>query len=172
MDVNKAVKVNNIAKELLKHGLVSNFEEGVEKAQNMERDGVSITEHQEESQDAAEEEQPSDVEIKEKYDTSHTQNTVPGEANDVKILERKLNYLTKSFTEQFNAEMGTVKKQIENITKELISLKRDVKVSASAPQEQPTEQKKDDEEVKPRTGDLTPDEVELEDFFYFGNKKK
>lgn len=164
MDVTKTVKINNLAKELLKHGLVKSLDEGVEyAAKHVDKEEAEIIE------------QAKEVKPETENDNIN---------NNIRILERKLNYLTKSFAEQFNREMDSVRKQIKLINSELSSMREKLKTSsiqqprAKSTQEEPqqklTEEKtetKKDEEPKPRTGDLTPDDVKIEDYFYFGDKK-
>ena len=176
MDVNKTVKINNLARELLKHGLVSSLEEGVQRAEAMEKDSPVVEAAAVNSgNDAAPEavqSQPSQV-----FQSSQAPQSV-----DSTVFERKLNYLAKSFAEQFNKEMGEVRKQIDMLNNDIKSMKEKMKGMSS--QSRPVEsqqqsvsekpkqaQKKGDDVIKPRTGDLTPDDVSLEDYFYFGNKR-
>ncbi|MBW2992692.1 hypothetical protein KY345_05740 [Candidatus Woesearchaeota archaeon] len=168
MNLDKTVKINNIARELLKHGLVSTLEDGIEKAKEMTKDGVDMGEIEQTSDNETEQQQPSEQ-----------PSQASDQSNDMRIMERKLSYLAKTFAEQFNAEIGEVKKQIEMLNNDLKDIKEKIKQVQVQPQqeqqileEEPKNAKKDDEEIKPRTGDYTPDNVELEDYFYFGNKKK
>ena len=180
MDVEKTIKVNNLAKELLKHGLVSSIDEGVEKAtRHVDRELAGSAELNQEKPAVA---------------SQSTASVSPQEeGTDARMFERKLNYMAKSFAEQFNAEIGAVKKQMELMNNDIKSLRQTIRdlsnrsvqpssqsSSSSQPQQQlrqPSEQqqqpkkKKDDEPIKPRTGDLTPDDIDLEDYFYFGNKR-
>lgn len=186
MNVNETVRINNLARELLKHGLVSTLDDGIEKAKEMTRDGVDIGGVQDAQLKTGGEPQQLEPEEPAQEQTpeqppEEQPSEVSDQSNDLKIMERKLNYLAKSFAEQFNSEMDGVKKQIEMLNNDLKDIKGKIKQGQAQPQEpqqkletedSPKEQKKDDEEVKPRTGDLTPDDVDLENYFYFGNKKK
>jgi|GEM_PF-1990284 len=171
MDVNKTVKINKLAKELLKHGLVDSIEEGMTSAEKhiREEEGGEQMETQKSEQTSVA--------------SSQSINQGDNQTN-VAILERKLNYLAKSFAEQFNAEIGEVKKQIESINKELREIRDKIRQASVQRQSQPSQPqqqlhqeppkqqlKKDEAEIKPRTGDLTPDDVDLENYFYFGNKR-
>jgi len=113
MDVDKTIKVNNLAKELLKHGLVGSMDEAVEKAtKHVDRELAGSA---------------GLVQEKPAVSAQSTASVSPGDSNDSHIFERKLNYMAKSFAEQFNAEMSAVKKQMELMNNDIKSLRQTIK---------------------------------------------
>jgi hypothetical protein len=186
MDINKTVQANKLARELVKYGLVSSMDEGMSKATTMVKEGFDCPSDQasltvqpdQESQAAAQESASAQT-------GSYQPSEISDQSGDLKIFERKLNYLAKSFAEQFNKEIGEVKKQIDLINSELRNIRGQMAQARQlASQSQDSQQrlnssespkkKKDDDVIKPRTGDLTPDDIDLDSYFYFGNggKKK
>jgi polyhydroxyalkanoate synthesis regulator phasin len=174
MDVNKTVQANKLARELVKYGLVSSIDEGMSKATTMVKEGFDIASEQAAAQ------QPQPQQDASQQTGSYQPSEVSAQSNDVKMFERKLNYLAKSFADQFNKEMGDLKKQIDLINDELRNIRGQMAQARqmASQQQQPqqktdtngmTKKQREEATIKPRTGDLTPDDVELEDYFYFGS---
>jgi DNA gyrase/topoisomerase IV subunit A len=172
MDVNKTVQANKLARELVKYGLVSSIDEGMSKATTMVKEGFDIA-----SDQAAAQQPQQDAS---QQTGSYQPSEASDQSNDSKMFERKLNYLAKSFAEQFNKEIGDVKKQIDMINDELRNIRSQMAQARqiASQQQQPqqkldsngmTKKQREEATIKPRTGDLTPDDVELEDYFYFGS---
>lgn len=176
MDVSKTVQANKLARELVKYGLVDSMDEGVSKATTMVKEGFDYTPDPADSPAQPAQSQPSASQQTGSYQPSE----VSSQSGDAKVFERKLNYLAKSFADQFNKEIGDVKKQIDLINSELRNIRGQMaQQRQTASQSQPSQQKisqpemtkkqREEATIKPRTGDLTPDDVDLEDYFYFGS---
>jgi hypothetical protein len=191
MDVNKTVQANKLARELVKYGLVSSIDEGVSKATAMVKEGFDYTPDPAVAVQSASAQpsQAAQVQMPQQQQMSHqTGNYEPSEVStqsgEARLFERKLNYLAKSFADQFNKEMGEVRKQIDSINNEMRNIRDQMaaarrqasqsqepqqRLSSDSSASAPPKKRRDDEPIKPRTGDLTPDDIDLDSYFYFGS---
>ena len=149
------MKINELARELKEKGMADSSEEASKMAEQFLKKNI-LPESSEKTDD---------------YDKHEVL---------LERLQRKL-----------NNELGSLKDQLSSVVNELAFLKEDIKriklakipepvINVERVEEKPEQEGKQstlaaDEKKEPtnqRTGDLKPGDVNIEDYFYFGNKKR
>ncbi|MBI4438670.1 hypothetical protein HY640_01935 [Candidatus Woesearchaeota archaeon] len=158
MGVEEIQKINNLAKELMKHQLASSSEEAYVKAELMVKgEAPKVTREDEVNRELR---------------------TLGMNMNSLYNELVKLQHEFKSFREEFS----DIKRRVEN----MIPVQQAQQAQQAAPAErtgerepqqpthtetasQPSDKK---QTVRPRTGDYSEKDVAVEKFFYFGNNRK
>jgi hypothetical protein len=197
MNIEQTKKMNLMIKELTKSGMVNSFDDAVTQAtglyQNsmpthMQSSQVLVKPEPVKKQDSAQVSEISEEKVVESNSGFDTQ-----QVN--KVVEEKINSIMQKNNTQIANEMKKIwdyiKDMKEGYESKIIELKRELNANrqanqsnnnsndqnskpdwnnanANTKQTQLNTQKK--ENVNPRQGEFTPDNVVLENYFYYGNK--
>ena len=157
MDVSKIQKINALARELKKHGIVENMEQGAEEAEKYVRGSSKDAKEFKKMQEQEREPEPKDENLK----FRKVESTLNQQQEMIKVLQEKINEI------------------IDQINK-LQEMQSAQKTLSEERLKQPTEEKqaplketraKEDNKSTPRSGEYKPDDVSIGKMFYFGNKK-
>ncbi|MGM5487481.1 MAG: hypothetical protein ACQESG_00875 [Nanobdellota archaeon] len=154
MDVEQTKKMNFMIKELTKSGMVTSFEDAIDKASSMYENAM-----------------PEERQQEAKAPCSHVQaQSVPQSNSEhvsqsVDLLERKFTNTLK----QNNQAIATEMRKIWEELKALKDMSKPAQAAHPAPAgPQPAAPQK--AESHPRQGDFNPTNVDLEKYFYYGNR--
>ncbi len=154
MNVDELQKINSLARELLNHKIAANNEEATQKAREMimGKNAAQATI----AESAVQKVQPEET-------RDH--------GEDINQLKNTLAYMNNDF-KTLASEFQNLSKKYETLRQELIEVKR--AQSHSVQQSQQTQasqpQQSQGTTARPRTGDLTPEDVAIDKVFYFGQK--
>ncbi len=162
-EVFRITKVNELAKQLLKHGIASNMEEAVKQAEQLVRG--------ESNENIREVKTPEQI-MEEKAEEQSTLKK-QGELEEVK---ERLNVHDKAIFEMQNKinEIVSEINSMEEALKKILNILQKNKIESTEGPNEDVKQKTKEQDTKPtpRTGDYTPENIRIEDYFYYGNKKK
>ena len=104
--------------------------------------------------------------------------------NDSYLMEKKFEFMLESINKKVANELNSLKTMIGSINNEISEIKKQLNgVQRAAPavfessngvsnQGRDTPARgQDNRAIKPRFGDYSPEDVPIEKFFYFGNKR-
>lgn len=104
--------------------------------------------------------------------------------NDSYLMEKKFEFMLESINKKVANELNALKNMIGSINSEVTEIKKQLNgVQRAAPavfensnsvsnQGRDTQARgQDNRAIKPRYGDYAPEDVPIEKFFYFGNKR-
>ncbi len=167
MNIEQTQKMNFMVRELTKSGIVSNFDDAVTMASDLYTNGSPSTVQSSESSTVAE-------------STPETAKTTSDFSDFERIAERKANNAVQNYALELQKELTSLKQEIESLK---LQLKNQVSAPAPSqptqvfqPREEPVQQqaqkqlRTETKEAHPRQGNNSPDNIELEDFFYYGTK--
>ncbi len=149
MDVKQTVKINQLVNEFKKHGIATEEEAIKEATRVISKEALNGMQKEEVSQEI------------------------------LNMINRKMQYLSELSEKRLKEETDKLRAEVGNMAGELKALRDMVKDLASRPAPKPEQQTlkaevkegKKVEEAKPRSGDFEPGDVDINDVFYFGNKK-
>lgn len=170
MDVERVQKINNLALELMKQGLIKDREEAVKQAERIlaKKDCSSLGE-------AVNEVKEMDLNM-EKVEEELSKEKIK------EILEKNTIFIVKKMN-GYQEQMEELKKEISELKKELSGIRYDV---VNLPKEQPLKEavkaepqqkleagkNNNSTEDHPRSGSYNNVDVSIEKFFYSGSKAK
>ena len=152
MDLDQLKKINNLSHELQRHGFTDSSEESYNQAEQI-------------------------IQIVPKQTTSiPAQETEVVQMTNTDVLEeRQFQIQVEQLTKQFNKELDCFRDAINELVREVNTLKEEIhklKAQPAQPKEKqvllPTESQP--EEPHPRQGNFKPSDVDIQKMFYFGNK--
>lgn len=169
MDIERLQKINDLAMELMKQGLVDDREDAVRQAERImaRKDYSSLNDaiHEVKETDKNEE-----GESKEQPDL--------GKEKVKEILEKNTAFFVKKIKE-FQQDLDIIKEQVTKLKSELNQVKlmgppRSQQQSPQQQSQQPQQQLPKQEtpaEGHPRSGNYNDSEISIEKFFYSGSKR-
>lgn len=166
MDIERVQKINSLALELLKQGLVSDREEAVKQAERiMDRGDYSSL------QETMSGGKRTDLEVAGK-ESGLAQDKIS------EILEKNTTFIVKKMREfqeqmeKINGEIGNLRNEMSGVKREMNSLKSSgvTKPSGEEPKRKPVAKESGGVKDHPRSGNYKEDDVSIEKFFYAGNK--
>lgn len=178
--VDKIMKVNQLAQDLLNQGIVSSRDEAVKKAEEMLDTSIVKSEVANDGN----EQQVVPAENKEAPAEAQSQETAPAEPAPAPAapqqnngdVEKLYGFVKQQFA-VFGDNLKTLNNKIEALQTEVDFLKNKVKSqpaapaqNQSAPSQSPAQEEKKEGGNMPRTGATNPDDVSIDKMFYFGNK--
>ncbi|MFP4424697.1 MAG: hypothetical protein ACLFP2_05735 [Candidatus Woesearchaeota archaeon] len=146
--------MNFMIKELTKSGMVTSFEDAIDKASNLYANAM-----------------PEERQREEIKPRSQAQ---PQEQNQVQpsldLLERKFTNTMKQNNQAIANEMKKIWEELQSLKKQSVQAQQRTQQSPS--QAQPVQQtpQPPKAESHPRQGDFTPTNVDLEQYFYYGKR--
>ena len=149
MDVERLQKINDLALELMKQGLVEDREEAVQRAEDLLRrkDDTSLKDAMATQRTA----------VVEEPKTSLTSDKIE------EILQKNNTFIVKTIKE--------FQEQISKMQAEINGLRSEVKIQRTAPApQQKLETPKKEQVDHPRSGNYKDNDVSIEKFFYSGTK--
>jgi len=169
-DIDKIIKVNNLAKELLTQGRASSRDEAVKMAEQML--STSVIEPSTKAQHA----QSSQQQVAQSAEAAQEQ---PSQqvSNNNELVEKMYDFMKKQF-EVYKENIVALNSNLNQLKEELQRLKSEIARQKAA--EPRTEQKQDqpqsghpskevrDPKSHPRMGNYNPDQVSVEKMFYYG----
>ena len=155
MDVEKITKINALAKELKKHGIVDSFDEGAELAQEIiEKNEKSYQEFQNQLKRS----------VEKRVEETQKQDFLENEINKIK------QHLT-TLTNKMNEIIDEINKLNDKVDKVMSGSARTQQiVSDNSKIKETTNNKKEEKTSYPRSGNYKPEDVSIEKFFYCGKK--
>jgi len=168
-------KINELAKQLVKHGIATSMDEAVNQAQQFlgEDSYEKIKEAKSPEQIFKEDE----VETKNKTedkDFSELRKQIENQESMIIEMQKKMNEMIS----EINFLEDAIKKIIEKVQNQTPQKVLKVAQTTSGLAEEidyePTQKpvRADETRPTPRTGNYTPENIKIEDYFYYGNKKK
>ena len=104
--------------------------------------------------------------------------------NDSYLVEKKFEFMLESINKKIANELNTLKNMIGSINSEVTEIKKQLNGTQRAAPEvfensnsvsnqgrDTPARGQDNRAIKPRFGDYSPEDVPIEKFFYFGNKR-
>ena len=93
------------------------------------------------------------------------------------LIQKKMEYMIDTNNKKFANEIGKINETLNRLGAEISDIRRNMSKQPEpikesmikVPQTKSTEERKT-EEIKPRYGDFGPDDVKIDQFFYFGKK--
>ena len=195
-DISKLQKINELARELMKHGQAQSMEEAVKKATEQIYGG-DVSEQVPEAPSPDEPVQVAEPlpEVLEHADTSpeHTSDgdrlsSVDNKVSQQQTILSRMTIAVNANTQQLNvieskingliAELTTIKSELNNIKESPVSPPMKKKDSEQGQTQfkhesvppQPTQTRKPDGTGHVRSGNYTSDDVSIEKVFYYGGK--
>ena len=194
MNIEQTKKMNFMIKELTKSGMVSSFEDAVDQASSLYSNSMPYT-----LQVSQKEEPRQQLETDPKVsDTANYTAQVSPKTDDLDLFERRVHSTIRHNNDSIASEMNklwqelkSVKSHYQQELEQLRNMMETLKVSRrqepnaevqrslvesssqkqqashAAPQQKQAQSK---EENHPRQGSFTPNNIDLESYFYFGNK--
>ncbi len=158
MDVERIQKVNNLALDLLKKGLVQNREEAVREAEKIFREkAADYSDLRETMEEVSREANPA---------PRHQEDLSQEKIRD--ILQQNTQFLVKTIQE-FQSQMKVMEDELSTVREKLAQLR------ASPAQEQKTLERADPPlkgpVSHPRSGNYAEEDISVEKFFYTGSRR-
>ncbi len=153
MDLAKIQQINSLAQELRKHNFAASSEDAYQQAEQ-------TIEHQHQH---------------DTHETAHTSHFTPTQQSET-LSTKKTELLIEMNNKKYEQEFSLLRSALNSLAQELGTLRGQVaKLSAQQPKEiqQPlpaAPKKEPAREAHPRQGNVTPEDVDIQKMFYFGNK--
>ena len=155
MDVDEVKKVNELSKELQKHGIVDDSQDGLSEAQKI----VQVQEPPEPGPMRPPLQEPEE----------------PAQEMDA-LTQKKIELIMQMSTKKLRQEVNTLKEQITALAQELSQVKtevgslrlKEVREEAQEPVKESPKVTEKSEKEHPRHGKYSSDDVDLKKVFYFG----
>ena len=180
MNIENTKKMNSMIKELTKSGMVSCFDQAIDTAQSLYQDAMP-----------KEKEQKQEVKEQTQISSDNQPDALPQD-----ILQRKIDYAIRQNNENIAVDMqklyNELKEMKEHYHNEILRLRNIIdilKITSSNGQSVPSVKSNNEnnaninkpkpvqkklevpkKEENPRSGDFSPDNVVLENYFYYGTK--
>jgi len=142
MDLEETQRVNVLAKELKEHGIACSLDEAEQKAKSM----ILKSENKKQEPD-----------------------------EKLHLLDQRYKFLLNSQSQRFTEEINSLKECLSSLSSELVGLKRQLNEQKQEVKEVKQEakaevQQKIAENKEEKTGELKPEDITIEKFFYCGQK--
>ncbi|MFO7710558.1 MAG: hypothetical protein R6V53_02225 [Candidatus Woesearchaeota archaeon] len=149
--------MNFMIKELTKSGMVTSFEDAIDKASNLYANAMP-----EEREEVKTQSQPQQSQVE-----PQTQAQTQSQPN-LDLLERKFTNTMKQNNQAIANEMKKIWEELQSLKKQ--SMQAQVQAQSQNQAQNQTQQKPAQPESHPRQGDFTPTSVDLEQYFYYGKR--
>jgi predicted RNase H-like nuclease (RuvC/YqgF family) len=174
-DMLRVSKVNELAKQLVKHGIATSMDEAVNQAQQFL--GEDSYERIKEAKSPEQMLKEDEAEVKSTTENKEfiaLKNKIENQDSMIIEMQKKMNEMIS----EINFLEDAIKKILEKVqnqsSKPVLKVSQTTTGSTEEIDYEPTHQsvKTDETKPTPRTGNYTPENIRIEDFFYYGNKKK
>ncbi|MEM2121834.1 MAG: hypothetical protein QXU20_04220 [Candidatus Woesearchaeota archaeon] len=174
-DMMRVSKINELAKQLVKHGIATTMDEAVNQAQQLlgEDSYEKIKEAKSPEQILKEDE----LENKSKENNkefSELKKVIESHESMIIEMQKKMNEMISEINLIEDAIKKILEKMQNQSSKPIIKVAQTTSGSTEEIDYEPTPKPVKAEESKPmpRTGNYSPENIKIEDYFYYGNKKK
>lgn len=161
MDASSISKMNDMVKNLTKHGIISNSEEAMKMAEKMYNVGRS--EEKSSDDDVQVKEIEKECSDKSDYNKQEIQNLIDQKATQL------IDENNKAIIMEFQKVWERMNKIMPEIESRLADIKQNVQIPASNADQKSPEEKPEAKEANEDEG-VKPDDVSVEKFFYCGQR--
>ena len=154
MDISKIQKINALAKELKKHGIVENMEQGAKEAEKYIHGGSKDAKEFNKLQEEEHIPEPKDENLR----LRKIESTLNQQQEMIQVLQEKINEIIEEINKMQPAQ------------KTLTEQKEEPKEEKQAPLKET--KTKEENKSNPRSGNYNPSDVAIDKMFYFGTNKK
>ena len=161
MDASSISKMNDMVKNLTKHGIISNSEEAMKMAEKMYNVGRS--EEKSSDDDVQVKEIEKECSDKSDYNKQEIQNLINQKATQL------IDENNKAIIMEFQKVWERMNKIMPEIESRLADIKQNVQIPASDADQKSTEEKPEAKEAN-KDGGVKPEDISVEKFFYCGQR--
>ncbi|MGB9748807.1 MAG: hypothetical protein ACP5OZ_05150 [Candidatus Woesearchaeota archaeon] len=174
-DMLRVSKINELAKQLVKHGIATSMDEAVNQAQQfLGEDSYDKIKEAKSPEQMLKEDEVDAKNKTENKDFAELNKKIESQESMIIEMQKKMNEMIS----EINFLEEAIKKILEKVQSQssapMLKVAQTTTGSTEEIDYEPTQRTVKTEEARPtpRTGNYTPENIKIEDYFYYGNKKK